>query len=230
MKIVGIEKLSMVDFGDKLTCTLFTSGCNFRCPFCHNSSLVLPTAEQTVLPNTQILDYLAKRKGMLDAVCITGGEPTLHKDLGDFLAEIKALGYPIKLDSNGTNPDMLQQLYADGLIDYVAMDIKNSPAKYPLTAGIQDLDFGKITASAAFLMSSGIDYEFRTTLIGGHHTQQDMHDIGVWLRGAKLFYLQHFEDSENCISAGLTAIPQDVAQEYSNILSGYVRKVILRGY
>lgn len=230
MKIAGIEKLSMVDFGGKLTCTLFTAGCNFRCPFCHNSSLVLPAANQTELAHTQILDYLTKRRGMLDAVCITGGEPTLHTDLGGFLAKIKALGYPIKLDSNGTNPDMLQQLYADGLIDYVAMDIKNSPSKYPLTAGIQDIDFGKIAASAAFLMSSGIDYEFRTTLISGHHTPQDIHCIGEWLRGAKLFYLQRFEDSENCLSTGLMPIPTDAAQDYVNILSGYVVKAMLRGY
>lgn len=207
IKIVGIEKFSLLDFGNNVTCTLFTEGCNLRCPFCHNAALVVG-GRTSEISQESIFDYLTKRKGLVDAVCITGGEPTLQKGLENFLAKIKALGYPIKLDTNGTAPEIVKKLHQGGIIDYVAMDIKNSLQKYALTTGVSHPKLEAIQESAAYLMSSGIDYEFRTTLLDGFHEASDMLAIGQWLKGAKRYYLQKFLDSDNCLQRGLEEVPQ----------------------
>ena len=230
IKISGIEKFSMVDYGEKIACTIFTEGCNFRCPFCHNAALVLPQNKQPVIPEEEIIDYLTKRKGLVDGVCVTGGEPTLHKGLEEFLVKVKALDYPVKLDTNGTRPDVIQRLYEKGLIDYVAMDIKNSLKKYAFTAGMESLETDKIKQSTAYLMSSGIDYEFRTTLVDGFHDESDIQEIGFWLKGAKQFYLQKFIDSGGCLSEGLSEVPLEKALSFKRLLLKYIRRVDLRGY
>jgi len=228
MKISGIEKFSMVDFGEKVVCTVFTAGCNFRCPFCHNAALVLGEGTPGI-EEAEVLDYLKKRKGLVDAVCISGGEPTLQKDLAAFCAKVKALGYLIKLDTNGTAPETVKNLYQNNLIDYVAMDIKNSIAKYPLTVGVE-ADPAPMIETATFLMNSGIDYEFRTTLIDGYHTEDDIRAIGDRLTGAKRYYLQKFVDNGGCLKEGLSEVPKDKAEGFQRLLARYVESVELRGY
>lgn len=185
MDFSGWEKMSLVDYDDNLTTTLFTAGCNFRCPFCHNGDLVLHPENGPRIPWEEIKAFLVKRKGMLDAVCITGGEPTMMPDLLDKLREIKALGYKIKLDSNGSRPEILKKAYEEGLVDYFAMDIKNSPEKYGNTIGVKGYPLDKIKESVKFLMESGASYEFRTTIIDEFHTEKDMKEIGEWIKGAK---------------------------------------------
>jgi pyruvate formate lyase activating enzyme len=230
LKIAGIEKFSMVDYGEKIALTVFLEACNMRCPFCHNAALLFPDSNNPGIPHSEILGYLTKRKGILDGVCVTGGEPTLHKELPAFLEKVKALGYPVKLDTNGTNPGAVKNLYQRGLIDYVAMDIKNSPAKYALTAGIPAPDLVAVKETASFLMSSGIGYEFRTTLINEFHEESDMLEIGKWLEGAKLYYLQKFVPSGNCLTQGLPEAPIEKALHFKRLLSGYIDTVNLRGY
>jgi len=227
MKIAGLQKLSLVDFDGHISATIFTSGCNFACPFCHNSRLVKDVEDDIKI--TEILEFLTKRKNMLDSVCISGGEPTLHPDLPDFIKKIKDLGYIIKLDTNGTNPDMIKQLYENNLIDYIAMDIKNSYEKYPFTAG-KNINLDNIKKSIKYIMNCGIDYEFRTTIMQGHHTMQDIKDIGKMIKGAKKHFLQKFEDSGECLTKGLQAIEKADAIEFKNVLSQYVQQTNLRGY
>jgi pyruvate formate lyase activating enzyme len=227
MKISGIEKFSMVDYGEKIVCTVFTPGCNFRCPFCHNAALVLGGGEE--IQENEVMAYLKKRRGLLDAVCISGGEPTLQKDLAEFCHKVKSLGYPIKLDTNGSFPDVVKKLYQEKLIDYVAMDIKNSLSKYSVTAGVLT-EISAVAETAAFLMSSGIGYEFRTTLVNGYHTMADIWEIGNWLSGAKRYFLQKFTDKGSCLQEGLTEIPKDKAEEFRRLLACYVDQVELRGY
>lgn len=221
MKIGGFLPTTLLDYPEKLACTVFTCGCNFRCPFCQNGSLVLGTHNDlsssvdtnvseaagrnaaSVLSaasdsdqNVNILEHIKKRKNILEGVCISGGEPTLQKDLPDFLRKIKSLGLLVKLDTNGSRPDMLKSLYQEGLIDYVAMDIKSSRKNYPAVSGIAGLSIAAIEESVEFLMHSGIAYEFRTTLVKGLHTYDDMEDIAAWLKGAAKYYLQSYEDSD----------------------------------
>lgn len=227
MKISGLQKLSLVDFDGHMSATIFTSGCNFACPFCHNSRLVNNIEEEI---NTQeILDFLIKRKNMLDSVCISGGEPTLNPDLPEFIKKIKEIGYIVKLDTNGTNPDMIKYLYTNKLIDYVAMDIKNSYNKYPLTAG-KNLNIDNVKTSINYIMNCGIDYEFRTTLIAEHHTIDDIHDIAKMIKHAKRYFLQKFEDSGECLTNGLHAVNKEDAIQYKELLEKKISKVSLRGY
>jgi len=230
MDFSGWEKLSLLDFDDNLTTTLFTAGCNFRCPFCHNSSLVLDPAHSPRTAWSEIMDYLRQRKNILDAVCVTGGEPTLMPDLEEKLRDIKSLGYLVKLDSNGSNPGLLKRLVDIKLVDYVAMDIKNSPAKYPMTVGTTAVKMNDIKESVAFLIGGSTPYEFRTTAIEEYHTLEDFEAIGKWLAGAKRYYIQRYIDSENCISHGLSMVPKEKALEAKAILSKYVEAVDLRGY
>lgn len=227
MKISGFQKLSLVDFDGHISATIFASGCNFACPFCHNSGLV-QGAEPTLNEN-EILEYLKKRFGLLDSVCISGGEPTLYPDLPKFIEKIKALGYIIKLDSNGTNLDMLKYLVENKLIDYIAMDIKNSFEKYSSTIG-KEFDTEILRDSIKYIMSCGIDYEFRTTLVQELHSKEDIEDISKMIKGAKRYYLQKFEDSGHCIKQGLSAVPKNVANEYVEILKKNIPNTCLRGY
>lgn len=229
LKFYGLETLSLVDLDGKLSCTIFTSGCNFKCLFCHNKDLVLQKNIQEI-PFEEILDFLKLRKNMLDAVCITGGEPTIHADLEEKLADIKKLGYYIKLDTNGTNPDMLVDLYKKGLIDYVAMDIKNTLSKYNKTTDIMHINLLNIQKSVNFLKSSGIDYEFRTTIVNELHNIDDIIEIGKWLNGSKRYFLQKFVNNNNCISNNLHEVPYQIATNFKNAIKDNFIKVELRGY
>ena len=201
MRIGGFLPTTLLDYPGKLACTVFTQGCNMRCPFCQNGGLVLPEHFEEPLAESGILAKIKKRSHVLEGVCISGGEPTLQPDLPEFLQQIKAMGLSVKLDSNGFRPDLLKQFYKDGLIDKVAMDIKSSRANYAKTAGLTpaaDLLL-PYEESVDFLLHSGIDYEFRTTLVKGLHTPEDMCDIAQWIAGAKAYYLQSYEASDNVI-------------------------------
>lgn len=229
MAIVYIDKLSLVDFDDYLCATIFTSGCNFRCPFCHNASLAL-NEDKNVIPFNDVLMFLKERKGKLDAVTYTGGEPTLHPNLKEELKEIKKLGYLIKLDTNGSNPKLLKELIDEKLIDYVAMDIKNSFDKYNVTIASFNIDLNKIKDSINIIMSSGIDYEFRTTIIKEFHDTNDIKEIAKMIKGAKRYRLQKYIDRDSCIKSGYHGINKNVAQEWVDILKQDIIDVNLRGY
>ena len=231
MKIYGMEKLSLVDFDGKITCTIFTGGCNFACPFCHNSSLVLNASLNQELPFSEVLDYLTLRRKMVDAVCITGGEPTLYNDLKDYFKIFKDMGFITKLDTNGTNPGMLKELIEEGLVDYVAMDVKNSYTNYFKTIGKDDpklLD--KVKESINYLLEDHVDYEFRTTIVNELHQETDFIEIAKMLKGAKRYYLQKFKDSKYCIEQGLHEVKLDDAKKYLEILRKDLNDVNLRGY
>ena len=228
MDFVGIDKLSLLDFDEKLSCVLFTKSCNFRCPFCHNGLTVLEA--KTYIPFDEILSFLESRKGKLDAVVITGGEPTLMDDIVDKIKTVKSMGFLIKLDTNGTRPDVLKQLLELHLLDYVAMDIKNSIEKYPLTCGIKAIDQTKIKDSIRLIENSGVDYEFRTTLVNEFHSLKSIKEMGELIKGAKKLYLQQFVDREGVIQKGLHPVDENLANTYKEILSEYVDNVYLRGY
>ena len=230
MDFNGWEKLSLVDFDDFLTTTFFTSGCNFRCPFCHNKNLVLTPEDNPTIPWERMLDYLKKRKKELDAVCVTGGEPTLMDDLKEKLIQIKELGYQVKLDTNGTNPDLLKELYEEKLVDYFAMDIKNSKEKYAETAGLSKINIAKLEDSVSFLMNSGCHYEFRTTIMEEFHNEESFLSIASWLSGAERYFLQRYVDSENCIKRGLHMVSKEKAEGYVSLLRHSIKCVELRGY
>lgn len=230
MEFAGLQKISLVDYEGKVACTLFTAGCNFRCPFCHNSDLVIYAKNVNYIPFDEILDYLNKRKGMLDAVVITGGEPTLMPDLKEKLYEIKKLGYKIKLDTNGTNPDIVKELVDLKLIDYVAMDIKNSYEGYSKTIGLESYDSNKILESINYLLSGEVDYEFRTTLVKEFHSDEDIKNIAKMIQGAKRYYLQEFKNSGHCIESSLHEVPLNDAMRFKSILLPYIKEVKLRGY
>ena len=228
MEFVGIDKFSLLDFEDKVSCVLFCKPCNFRCPFCHNGTTVLEA--DTTIPFDDILEYLKSRKGLIDAVVVSGGEPTLMPDLKEKIVKLKELGFLIKLDTNGTNPEVIKDLYENQLIDYVAMDIKNSFEKYPLTTGVKVVDTDKIKQSIGYLMISGIDYEFRTTLVDEFHDEENIRLMADLLKGAKKLYLQKFVERESCIQKGLHEVSKEKADRFKEILSPAINKVELRGY
>ena len=228
MQIAGLQKLTLLDFPGRIACTVFLCGCNLRCPFCHNASLVLPRGGTDSMTEDELMAFLQKRRGRLQGVCITGGEPTLYPDLPDLLRKIRTLGYEIKLDTNGTNPELLRDLLAEGLADYVAMDIKNSPQRYTETCGGADV-LDKVRESAALLMAGSTDYEFRTTLAHPLHTAEDLAAIGQWLGGAKRYYLQQFVDSGDLIGTGLSPLtPEEMAALREAVLP-YIKETTLRG-
>lgn len=228
MDFVGIDKFSLLDYEDKVSCVLFSKACNFRCPFCHNGTTVLEA--NTFILFDDILAYLRNRTGLIDAVVVSGGEPTLMGDLKEKITKLKEMGFLIKLDTNGTNPEVIKDLYESHLIDYVAMDIKNSFEKYPLTVGMKVVDINKVKESINYLMTSGIDYEFRTTLIEEFHNEEDIKKIGELIKGAKRLYLQKYVDRESCIKHGFHEIKEETVKKYKDILLQYVNKVELRGY
>lgn len=229
MQINGFNKLTLLDYPGHLAATIFLGGCNMRCPFCHNASLVIKVSSQPVIPAEEVLAFLAKRTNILEGVCITGGEPTLSQDLPELLQKIKAMGFQVKLDTNGTNPSMLKSLVSDQLIDYVAMDIKNSRDKYRATAGSPNLSLELIDESISFLLTSPLDYEFRTTVVKEFHTSEDMLFLGEWLTGAKAYYLQAYRDSEDVITPGFHCPSKDTLSEYITLLTPYIKQVTLRG-
>lgn len=230
MEIFGLEKMSLVDYDGKVCATVFTGSCNFRCGFCHNSPLVLDFKALPVIPEQEVIAYLTKRKGILDGVCISGGEPTLQKDLPQFIEKVKNLGYSIKLDTNGTAPELVKTLNQNGLVDYFAMDIKNSKENYSSIIGFDSYDTAKIESTVQYFLSGNADYEFRTTIIKEFHTETDIENIGKWLKGANKYFLQKYKDSESCITGGYTAVSDQVANDFIKILSPYIPTTKLRGY
>ena len=228
MDIQGLQKMTLLDYPGKVACTVFLGGCDFRCPFCHNGELVLSPAPAQ-MDQEELLAFLKKRRGLLDGVCITGGEPLLRPDLPQFLEAIKALGYPVKLDTNGSHPAALRDLAQRKLVDYVAMDIKNSPALYPLTAGVPELDLGPIRESVAFLLEGTVDYEFRTTVVREFHDGDSFRAIGPWLAGAKRYFLQSFVDRDTVIREGLHPWDRESLQTFADLVRPWVPSVELRG-
>ena len=201
MIIHGFQKMTLLDYPGKIACIIFTAACNLRCPFCHNAGLVTKIEDTERICENEILAYLKKRQGILDGVCITGGEPTLQRDLADFIRKIKALGYAVKLDTNGTNPETLSALLDEGLLDYVAMDIKNTQQKYALTVDRPDFDLAPIQKSIDLLLEGRVDFEFRTTVVAEYHTPEDIAQIAQWITPAKKYFLQPFVDSGNVIGS-----------------------------
>ena len=228
MQIYGLQKLTLLDFPRKTACTIFTGGCNFRCPFCHNGDLVLGSLPEPI--NTdELFAFLKKRSGVLDGVCITGGEPLLNPDIDSFIKEIRKLGYLIKLDTNGSNPEYLKNLVEHGLVDYVAMDIKNSKDAYPKTVGIDNFDVSPISESVEFLKNSKTDYEFRTTIVKEFHSEDEILKIGEWLKDSKKYFLQNFVDSESVIKKGLHSVDESELKNWKDILTRYIDFVEIRG-
>ena len=229
MIIKGFAKLTLLDFPGRVACTVFTGGCNFKCPFCHNASLAVRAGELPNIHEEEVFALLRKRKGILDGVCVSGGEPLLMPDLGDFLGRIKEMGYAVKLDTNGYLPERLAAVIDLGLVDMVAMDIKNSPEKYPLTAGVPGLDMAPIYESADILMRGSLPYEFRTTVVKELHEAEDFEKIGRWIAGASAYYLQSFTDSGDIIKDGLSAHSKETLESFLGIVQKYVSNSHLRG-
>ena len=232
--IAGLQKMTLLDFPGKVACTVFLQGCNYRCPFCHNSQL-LERSGEPFMEEGAFLEFLEKRKGLLDAVCVTGGEPTLYKELPAFLKAIKELGFLVKLDTNGSRPDVLKAVVEDGLVDYVAMDIKNGPAGYPETVGLKKVDMEAVEESIRYLISGQVEYEFRTTLVEPLHTDDSILEMGQWLaslvpgkKPEKLF-LQSFVDRDTVCFAGLKAPEEETLVRYVKTLTPYIGKVTPRG-
>jgi len=229
MRISGLQKLTLLDFPGKVACTVFTGGCNFRCPFCHNASLVLPEKMPEELQIRDILNFLDTRIGVLDGVAITGGEPLLHSDITELLQEIRNRGFQIKLDTNGSFPDRLIHIVESGLVDKVAMDIKNSPESYSKATGT-DIDLSAIESSKDFLMNSGIDYEFRTTVVKGIHTEESIRGAAEWIQGAKAYFLQQYINSGEVIQEeGLDSFDKEEMQRLCECAREFVPDTQLRG-
>lgn len=228
MQLGGLQKITLLDFPGHVACTVFTSGCNLRCPFCHNAPLVEALPKEELFSEDVLFELLKKRKGVLDGVAITGGEPLMQKDIEEFIAKIKALGFMVKLDTNGTYPDKLKNLLDKGLLDYVAMDVKAPIENYKTVAGTDA--FGeKLKQSVELLKSCNVDYEFRTTVVNELHTEDDFHKIGALIKGAKAYYIQCFKDSGNILKDGLSAPSAEALEKYLQIAKQYVENTSLRG-
>lgn len=228
MKICGLQKTTLLDFPGHVAATIFLGGCNFRCPFCHNSGLLGNDAEEA-MTEASLFTFLKRRTSVLEGVCITGGEPTLSDDLEDFIRRIRQMGYLIKLDTNGYKPAVLKDLAGKGLLDYIAMDIKAGRENYPRVAGIPGIQMEKIEESAAFLINGSIPYEFRTTVVKELHDSQDFLDIGRWLEGCRHYYLQNYVDSGEVLCSGFTSCTKEELLAFAEILRPYMADVSLRG-
>ncbi len=226
--INGIQKLTLLDFPEHVACTVFLAGCDLRCPFCHNASLVTG-APEAVMSEEKFFSFLEKRHGILDGVAITGGEPLLRHDIKEFAMKIKEHGFAVKLDTNGTNPDALDDIIGAGAVDYVAMDIKNSPAKYAATTGRPDIDLEAVRCSVGILMSGRVGYEFRTTVVGELHTVDDIREIGKLIAGAERYFLQQFRDSGEILGGKFTPPTKEEMQKMADAVREYVPSVALRG-
>ncbi len=227
MKICGMQKLTALDYPGRIACTVFTPGCDFRCPFCHNAALVTETPAE--IDAEELFAYLAKRRGVLDGVAVTGGEALLQPDLVDFLRRVKDMGYAVKLDTNGSLPQRLDEAIKAGVVDYIAMDIKNAPAKYAETCGMEQVDMDAIARSVELIMASGIDYEFRTTAVAELHSDSDFEAMGQMIRGAKRWFIQNFVDSGGLIGSGLSAASRESMERWREIGSAFVENVEIRG-
>lgn len=229
VKLFGLQKLTLLDYPQKMASTVFTGGCNFRCPFCQNADLVFLPENTSQIPTNDILSFLKKRRNILEGICITGGEPLLNSGLEFFLSLIKDMGYKIKLDTNGSFPERLKELVDKKLIDYVAMDVKNSPARYAETIGIQLFDMKPIQESICYLLENHVPYEFRTTVVKEFHTETDLLTIAHMLKGARAYYLQNFEDSERVIRPGLHAYEQEDLERFVQKIKEIIPDTHLRG-
>lgn len=229
MIISGLQKLTLLDFPGRTACTVFTGGCNFRCPFCHNGDLVAPGEGFPAVSTEEAAAFFKKRAGLLDGVCVTGGEPLLQEGLESFLGELKGLGYQVKLDTNGAFPGRLRNLTERGLVDYVAMDLKNSPQKYGPTVGRPDLDLGPIRESVAYLLSGTVPCEFRTTVVREFHETEDFEAMGEWISGAQKYFLQVFQDSERVLRPGLHACKKEEMQAFQAVAARFVAHTEIRG-
>lgn len=229
VRFYGLQKLTLLDYPGNMACTVFTGGCNYRCPFCHNRSLVFLNENDSEISVDDIMDYVRNRKKVLDGVCITGGEPTLHKGLKNFIKGIKELGLKVKLDTNGSNFEVVKDLVENGLVDYIAMDIKNCPEKYPETIGLTAYDLGEVIRTKDYLLEGHVDYEFRTTVVKQFHEVADIEKIGEWIKGARHYYLQNFEDHGSCIQEGLSEVDPGTLELMKKTAEKYVEDVELRG-
>ncbi|MDD4351467.1 MAG: anaerobic ribonucleoside-triphosphate reductase activating protein [Candidatus Gracilibacteria bacterium] len=230
MILKGLQKTTLIDFPGHVACTVFTQNCNFRCHFCHNPELAFPNNPAPDYAVEDFFEFLQSRKGLLEGVCITGGEPTLYADLPEFIERIKKLGFKVKLDSNGTNPEMLKSLLESKLVDYVAMDIKNSAEKYAETVGLTKLDLDKIKESIALLKESNIPYEFRTTIVPGLHTVESLRGVGELIKGAPSFTLQNFRKGKTLdptYADKPSFLPEELA-ELKKVMEEYVEMVEVR--
>ncbi len=228
MLIKGFQKLTLLDFPGRTACTVFTGGCNMRCPFCHNALLVTEM-DNSCFEESEIFEHLEKRKNVLDGIAITGGEPLLQKDIERFLYELKETGIAIKLDTNGCYPEKLEGILELGLVDYVAMDIKNSPEKYGATVGVENFDITPIEKSIEILKNSGIDYEFRTTITSDFHTIEDIEEISEWIQGAKRYFLQNFVDSGHLIDSSCKGVSKQTMYEMLEKAKKFVPEAQIRG-
>ena len=230
MAIVGIDKLSLLDYEDKVSVVLFSQACNMRCPFCHNGAAILGASKEDELDFNEILEFLKTRKGLIDAVVFTGGEPTMEPDLKVKIKAVRDLGFLIKLDTNGTNPEIVESLLDEGLIDYVAMDIKNCPNLYAETCGLKFINVENIKKSISIIMAKAPDYEFRTTLVKEFHERMDYEAFLNLIKGAKKLFLQQFVDREGCIQKGLHEVSIEEANKLRDYLATGILEVTLRGY
>lgn len=228
MKIHGLQMMTLLDFPGKVACTVFLGGCDMRCPFCHNAELVDGTAE-AVMDEQGLKKFLSTRSGLLDGVAFTGGEPLLRADLAPLFRSIREMGFAVKLDTNGTHPDRLRALLEEGLVDYVAMDIKNSPERYGETAGVPEMDLGPVKESVELLKEGRTDYEFRTTVVAELHDDDSFREIGPWIRGARRYFLQKFTDRETVPFGGFHAPAEEDLRRWAEMMRAFVQEVSLRG-
>ena len=231
--ICGLQKMTLLDYPGKIACTVFLGGCNFRCPFCHNSELFMGKPEK-LMEEEDFFQFLSKRKGLLDGVCVSGGEPALYKELPAFLAKIKELGFLVKLDTNGSRPEVLRKLIEKKLVDYVAMDVKNSPAMYAQTVGLQTMDVTPVEESLRCLIGGEVAYELRTTLVAQLHNEVSIQDMGAWLaalvpgKKPKKLFLQTFVDRDTVLFDGLSAPETETTAEFAKILAPFAGEVTIR--
>lgn len=229
MVIHGLQKMTVLDFPGKIACTVFTAGCNLRCPFCHNARLVTRLESDDIITEAEVLAYIEKRKNMLEGVCITGGEPLLQPDIDEFIRKIKSFGLLVKLDTNGCYPEKLKSLVAEGLIDYVAVDIKNSPKLYAKTVGVDRFDVAAVEETKNFLLTGAVHYEFRTTVVPELHTKETILEAAEWIAGAKRYFLQAFVDSGDLIDGGFSTPDKAFMKELQQTAKQFVENVELRG-
>ena len=231
--ICGLQKMTLLDYPGKIACTVFLGGCNFRCPFCHNSELFMGKPEK-LMEDEDFFKFLKSRKGLLDGVCVSGGEPTLYKNLPEFLARIKELGFLVKLDTNGSRPEVVRELVEENLVDYIAMDVKNSPAMYAQTVGLETMDLTPTEESLRFLIGGTVPYELRTTLVSQLHTEESIQDMGAWLGGLvtgmkpKKLFLQSFVDRDTVLFSGLSAPEPETTKGFAKILEPFADSVTIR--
>ncbi|MCF0122475.1 MAG: anaerobic ribonucleoside-triphosphate reductase activating protein [Lachnospiraceae bacterium] len=229
MHIYGFQRLTLLDYPGLLACTIFLGHCNFRCPFCQNGNILLYPKRELEISEEEVMAHLKKRRGILEGVCVTGGEATLDPDLPEFLRRIKALGYQVKLDTNGYRPNILKRMASEGVLDYVAMDIKNAPDRYGETVGVKGLDVLKIQHSVEFLIGGTINYEFRTTVMRELHGWEEFKQIGNWLAGCQRYYLQNYRESESVITPVFSGYSKEQLERFRELLMRSIPEVGIRG-